>query len=366
MREEVPAMSFVKRSHPLHRLPAPAYAVILCAALICLPSVLSAQSPQAKDSQDTGPKKTTKSYAVQNGSDTYTRTETTERTKTADGEVETQQVTMPRWEGDPGVVAEKEIRTKKLPDGTVEKEYILKNPDSDGRLVPIEITRETIKKSGDSTTVEREVTKPDLDGNWNTWQRENQTETGSESARKITKEVLQPTATGEWGVVDREETSAKSSKTGQESRSVRQIPDANGQLADYEIREEHTSNQPGKSTGDVVVQRRDFSQSDPNQFILVEHTTSQRTTSQDGKVVTNSTTESDLLAGGAHRNLDPGPSRVVEQKTEEETVGKDGSRQVVTKVDERGVGDPGLRPSYQVIKETDAKGNVRQVFIPTF
>jgi hypothetical protein len=55
--------------------------------------------------------------------------------------------------------------------------------------------------------------------------------------------------------------------------------------------------------------------------------------------------------------------RVVEEKVQETTPGKGGSIQTVEKVKERGAADSELRPSYQVIQETDRSGHVRQLFV---
>jgi hypothetical protein len=354
----------VKSSHYADRIPTLAFALLLCGSLACWPAAISAQSPEEtaapKDDAQTG----TKTYIVENGNETYTRTEQSERRKTPDGEVETQRVVMSTGGGEDRILLEKEIRTKKMPNGDVEKEYILKNPSGDGRLVPVEITHETIKQSGGSTTVEREVTKPDFQGHWSTLRKERATETGPESARQTVKEVREPTLDGTWRVVDREVTATKSSKDSLESHSVRQIPDAQGQLADYEVRDERTTKQGGKETSQVAVHRRDFANTDQPKFYLVERSTSERSSSPDGKVVTHSTKESDALAGGASRNLDSGPPQLIEERTEEAIAGQDGSRQVVVRVKERDAADSQMRPSSAVITEKDARGNVRQIFIP--
>jgi hypothetical protein len=42
----------------------------------------------------------------------------------------------------------------------------------------------------------------------------------------------------------------------------------------------------------------------------------------------------------------------------------DGASRKVTAVEERGAVDREMRPSRQVIQETDSSGHVRQIFIP--
>lgn len=305
-----------------------------------------------------------KTYVVNNGTTTYSRVEESQRKKTADGEVETQRVRMPSFAGDEGVLLEREIRTRRLPDGTVEKEYVLKNPDGSGRLVPTEIIREKITKSGDSTAVERETLKPDIEGHWSASRRETLTEKGPAASRQSVREVREPSVAGGWRVTERETTSTKASGDTRESRSVRQIPDSYGRLSDYEVKEERSNKEGGKESGEVTVRRRDFQDTDHGQFYLVEKTASEQSKSADGKVVVKSTTESDLVAGGASRNAESHHSEVVEQRTMEMSV-QGGVQQTVTTVKERGVVDPRVRSSYQVIQQTDRNGNVRQVFIPS-
>lgn len=356
----------------------------LLAALIWLPGVALAQSakpaaskadapkqetpkpevPEQDAPQEEGDQKTRMTYPVRNGSVTYGRIEESEKRKTPDGEVETQRVRMPSWGGTRDVLMEREIRTKKLPDGTVEKEYVLKNPDGADRMAPIEIIREKIKKSGDKTTVEREVLKPDFEGRWQPTRKETVSESGPESARQSVKEVREPTLSGEWKVVDRQLTTAKSSGESKESRTVRQLPDSYGRLSDYEVREERSTTKEGKESRDVSVRRRDSQDTDHPRMFLVERTVTKQTQSADGKVTSKSVTESDLLSGGATRNATSSSPQIVEVATEEESSGKGGTRQKVVEVKQRGAVDSSLRPAYQVVQETDRDGNVRQVFIP--
>ncbi len=309
------------------------------------------------------PPKSSKTFAVRNGTFSYSRTEETERKTTREGEVETQRLRMPAFGGDRRVMMEREIRTKKLADGTVEKEYVLKNPDGSDRLVPTEIIREKIKKVGDSTSVEREVLKPDYAGRWTAIRKERETGTGSDAARISVKEARERSITGDWRVVDRQTTTEKSAQGKKESRTVRQLPDANGRMADYEVRQERVTTAAGKETREVTLRRRDFQDTVNPKFFLVERTVSEQATTPEGKTTLKSTKESDLVAGGAARDFSSFKPRVVEEKVQETAPGKGGSIQAVEKVKERGAADSELRPSYQVVQETDRSGHVRQVFV---
>lgn len=325
--------------------------------------------PETQTEEPTPPQEETdqnksRTYTVRNGTLTYGRTEESEKKKTGDGEIETQRVRMPSFAGDRRVMMEREVRTKTLPDGTIEKEYVLKNPDGSDRLVPTEIIRERIKKNGDTTTTERETLSPDYAGHWTPIRKEQVTETGTKDDKQSVKEVRTPSLEGGWRVVDREVTLEKATESGTESRSVRQTPDAYGRLSDYEVKQERTTTEDGKEKKEVTTTRRDPQDTNHPKFFLVEHTVSEQTKSADGKTATKSTTESDLLAGGAARNITPGAPRVVEKKVEVETPGQDGASRTVTTVEERGAVDRTMRPSRQVVQETDSTGHVRQIFIP--
>jgi len=179
------------------------------------PPEASKEAAKEKPSAPSAPEHVSRTYDVRNGTDVYHRTEESIRKKTADGEVETERVRMSSWNGDNRVLMERETRTKTLPDGTVEKEYVLKNPDGANHLVPIEIIRERITKSGDKTSIERETLKPDAGGEgWTPVRKEHVDETGSGAATRSVMEVRQPGASGDWSVVDREVTSTKSSPDG--------------------------------------------------------------------------------------------------------------------------------------------------------
>src|SRR2546422_576147 len=323
-------------------------------------------SKEAGKGKPSVPEHASRTYDIRNGTDVYQRTEEFDRKKTADGNIETERVRMPSWNGDNRLLMERETRTKTLPDGTVEKEYVLKNPDGANHLVPIEIIRERITKSGDKTSIERETLKPDAggEGQWTPVRKEHVDEAGSGAATRSVKEVRQPGATGDWAVADREVSSTKASPHGKESHSVRQLPDAYGRLADYEVKDERTSKSAGGDTHEVTLSRRDFVETDHPKFYLVQRTVTHDST-VDGKQVVNSTTESDVVSGGASRNLRSDHPQVVEEKTEVSTKGQ-GAETKTVNVKERHAGDPtGVRPSYQVIQETDKDGQVRQVFIPS-
>jgi hypothetical protein len=328
------------------------------------PQAAEQQPPQEEPVQEEGPQSTRTAYPVRNGGVTYQRIEETEKHKTPDGEVETQRVRMPSWGGTRDVLMEREIRTRKLPDGTVEKEYTLKNPDGGDHMVPIEIVREKIKKNGDDTTTEREVLQPGYDGRWTPTRKETVNESGPDSARQSVKEVREPTLTGDWKVVNRETTTTKSSDDGKESHTVEQVPDSYGRLSNYEVREEKTTTGEGGEKREVSVQRRDSQDTDHPKMILVERTVTNQSKSADGKVTTQSVTQSDLQGGGATRDLEASGPQTVTETTEVESPGADGSSKKVIDVKRRGVAGSGLRSAYEVVQEKDRDGNVRQIFLP--
>lgn len=307
--------------------------------------------------------KSTQSFAVRNGTFSYSRTEERERKKTRDGEVETERLRMPAFGGDRRVVMEREVRTKKLADGSIEKEYVLRNPDGSDRMVPTEIIREKIKKVGDSTSIERETLKPDYAGRWTSVRKERETAAGPEASRTSVKETHERSISGDWRVVDRQTTTEKSAQGRKELRTVRQVPDTYGRMADYEVRQERVTTAAGKETREVSLTRRDFQDTVNPKFYLVEKSVSEETKTPEGKTTAKTTKESDLVAGGATRDISAFKPRVVEEKVQETAPGKGGSTDTVEKVKERGAADGELRPSYQVVQETDRSGHVRQVFV---
>jgi len=216
---------------------------------------------------------------------------------------------------------------------------------------------------GESTSVEREVLKPDYAGHWTPIRKERETGAGNDAARTSIKEVRERSISGDWRVVDRQTTSEKSADGKKELRSVRQLPDAYGRMADYEVRQERVTTATGKETREVTLRRRDFQDTINPKFYLVERSVSEQATAAGGKTTLKSTKESDLVGGGAARDLSSFKARVVEEKVQETAPGKGGSTQTVEKVKERGAADNVLRPSYQVVQETDRGGHVRQVFV---
>ena len=305
-----------------------------------------------------------KNYGMRNGTMTYGRTEETEKKKTADGEIETQRIRMPSYGGDNRVLMERQVKTRKLPDGTIEKETILKNPDGAQRMVPIEIIREKIRTDGETTTLDRDVLSPNYDGNWQPTRKERVTETGPESSRQTVKEVREQNETGDWKVVDREVKTEKSAEGSKESRSMRQVPDASGRLADYEVRQERTAKEGDKETTEISVHRRDPQDTDHPKFFLVERTKTEQTKSADWRTTKKSTTESDLLDNGATRNATPGAPKATGEKMEEDVTSPDGSSRKTVTVKERGAATREMSSPSQIVQETDKNGNVRQVFIP--
>lgn len=326
---------------------------------------LAASAVRAQDSASSGsqpaPQNESKTFVSENGMATVNRTVETERRKTSDGEVEIQRYRAPGYAGDNSVSWEREVRTRKLPDGTIEKETIVRNPDGGNHMEPVQVIREKITKGADATTTQRDVLQLNYDRHWQPVQRETVTEKGTDNARQSVKEVQMPNASGDWQTVERQTTATRSAGDGMVTESVRQLPDASGRLADYEHRQERSASQAGKEAREITLQRRDPSDSDGRQFLLVERTKESKATAA-GTTVRHIITESDFLSGGFVRTGHP---QVVEDRTERETVAPDGSKQVETITSAREPGDPtALRPTTTVIQQTDPKGYVRQIFLP--
>jgi hypothetical protein len=363
-------MRFMRSRFPISIVGQVAYGVaaslLFACLVVLLGSVSTAQNANSANSSSGGPAQTDKkTYVSENGTQTITQTQETERKVTSDGEVEIQRFRSSSWPGDEAVTWEREVRTKKLPDGTIEKEYVVKNPDGANHLTPVQVIHEKITPGKDSTTIEREMLRPDYEGHLQPIQKETVTEKGPETAKQIIKDIQQPDTTGAWQVVERQVTSSRSSAAGKETQSVRQVPDAFGRLADYERRQVRTATQAGKETHEVTLQRRDFSDTDARQFNLVEHTTMQSTTTGSGTTIRHVVTESDLLPGSPMRNFESTHPEVTEQRTEEERTAPDGTKQTFATVSERTAGDPtAIRPAYKMIQQTDRNGYVRQIFIP--
>lgn len=345
----------------LHRLAAVVSGPVLLLSLLLFAAAAVRAQDSAGSGSQTAPQGESKTFVSENGTQIIDRNLQTERRKTSDGEVEIQRYRTPGYAGDNSISWEREVRTRKLPDGTIEKETILRNPDGGNHMEPVQVVREKITKTGDTTATQRDVLQPNYDGRWQPIQRETITEKGTDKAKRSVKEVQMPNTSGDWQTVERDTTASRSSAEGKVTESVRQLPDASGRLADYERREERSAVQSGKEAREITVQRRDLSDTDGRQFLLVEHT-KESTATAAGTTVRHITTESDFLAGGFVRASHP---ELVEERTVREKVSPDGSKQVVTTTNAREPGDPtALRPTSTVVQQTDTKGYVRQIFIP--
>ena len=115
----------------------------------------------------------------------------------------------------------------------------------------------------------------------------------------------------------------------------------------------------------MTVRRRDLEDTNNPKFYLVERKKTEETKTAGGKIVKKSETESDLVDNGASRNITPGAPKVVEQETEVETKGADGSIHRVTTIKSRGAADREMRSTGRVVMDRDSRGNVRQIYIPS-
>jgi hypothetical protein len=303
-----------------------------------------------------------KTYVEQNGTQQLTRTLETEHRSTSDGDVEIQRYRAPAWEGDASVSWEREVRTRKLPNGVVEREFVLRNPDGDGKLAPIQIIREKTTPGADSTVVHREVLQRLGGSDLQVVQKEQVTEKGSDEARQVFKEVQRLDTTHQWQTVERETSLTGTSKAGnttqQETKSVIQTPDAFRRMADFERRQERTVSSPGKETNESIVYRRDDVTLGSNQFFLFDHTTSEILTTAPGTTVRRVVRESE-------RNMYSRHPEIVEEQTTVEKTAPDGSQHTVMKVSERTASDPSvIRPVYTIIENLDRDGHVRRIYIP--
>ncbi len=339
--------------------------LLFACALIVLTSISAAQTAGAPTKPDaTSAQAETKTSVTENGTQTITQTQETERKVTSDGEVVIERFRSPSWAGDDAVTWEREVRTKKLPDGTTEREYVVRSRNGANDLAPVQVIREKTTPGKDSTTTERETLRPDLDGNWQAVQKETITEKGPEATKQIVKDVQQPDNNGGWQTVERQISSTRASAGQKESEAVRQIPDAFGQLSDYERQQERTSKTAGTETREFTLQRRDTSNTDSREFFLVQRTTTKATTTAPGTTTRHSVTESDLLSGTA-RNLDSSQPQVVEERTEVDRTAPEGSKQVEITVSGRTAADPtAVRPAYKIVQQTDRNGYARQIYIP--
>jgi hypothetical protein len=336
--------------------------------MVPLVSVSAAQDVKTTNSAIPGDQYEKKTYLDQNGTQVLPRTVETEHRTTSYGEVDIQRYSSPAYPGDDKARWEREVRTRKLPDGSVEKEYVVRFPDGAGQLAPIQIIREKTTPGPDSTVVQRETLQQVGGEDWQAVQRENITEKGSDNAKQVFKEVQQPDTSHEWQTVGREASSTSTSKVGdttqKEMQSVRQTPNAYGRLSDVERRQERSVVSGGKDTQEKTVYGRDMSTSDPDSFILLDHSVSQVKTVAPGTTTRDAVRESDLLFGYAGSTPHSEPE-VVEKQSVVETVAPDGSKQIVTTVNGRTAVDPiVIRPMYTVVVTSDSAGYVRQIFIP--
>ncbi len=326
-------------------------------------------TPRANSSADSH---ATKTYVEKNGTWQWTRTIETEHHITSDGEVEIQRLRAPTYEGDKSVSWEREVHTRKLADGTIEKEYILRNPDGSGKLAPVQIVREKATPGVDATVTQRETLERTGGTDWQTVQSEHITEKGADNAKEAFKEVRRLNlTTHEWETTE-QETSLESTKTEggtteTETRSVRQRPDAFGKLADFERRDEHSVSTDNKQTTESTVYVRDNSTIDrdgPGYFYLLDHTTSEVVTVAPGTTTRHVVRESELLYDDRERNYSSHPE-IVEERTTAEKTSPDGSSHTETRVSGRTSGEPtAMRPIYAAIEDSDTAGYVRRIYIP--
>jgi len=311
-----------------------------------------------------------KSYVEQNGTQKLTQTLETEHHVTSDGEVDIQRYRAPAWEGDDRVTWESEVRTRKLPDGTVEKEYVVRNPDGAGHLAAARITREKITADGDSTVVHREVLGRLGSEDWQPIQKEKIVESGPSDAKQVIKEVQRlDTVDGHWQTNERETSATSASTVGEktqtETNSVRQSAEPYGKFRDVERRQEKTVSAGGKETHESTVYRLDTTTTESDRYLLVDHTTKEVNTVAPGNTTEHLVRESDLLFGNYQRNMESRHPEVAEEQTTAKKTAPDGSRQTVTEISGRSAADPStVRPLYKAAEESDSAGYVRRIYIP--
>jgi type II secretory pathway pseudopilin PulG len=355
-------------------LSVPLVVLIILAAVLLMPVLAVAQETRTDARATTNSTQSDryekKTYADQNGTQELTRTLETEHHVTSDGEVEIQRYRAPAWEGDDKVSWEREVRTRKLPDGTVEKEDVLRTPDGAGQLAPVEIIREKTTLGRDSTVVQREILGRRGGEDLQAVQKEQITEKGPDNAKQVFKEVQRlDTATRQWQTIERETSLTSTSKVGdsiqKETKSVRQTPDASGGLTDFERRQERTVSGDGRETHESTVYSRDMSTTESGHFLLLDHTTTEVRTVEPGNTTRHVVRESDLLFGNSELNLNSRHPEVIEEQTTVERTAPDGSTQTVTKVSGRTASEPSaVRPVYTLVEETDRAGYVRRIYIP--
>ena len=302
-----------------------------------------------------------KTYIEQNGTQTLTQTLEIQHHDTSDGEVEIQRYRAPAWEGDDRVSWEREIRTRKLPDGATEREEALKYPDGAGQLVPTHILREKTTPSGNATVVQRELLERRGGDDLQVVEKERVTAEGPDDAKQLSRDVQRlDSASGEWKTTERQTSSTSTTTVGNEKRSemnsVKQRPDSSGRLADYERQQEHIVVSNGKETHVVTAERRDDSILDANHF-FVERTTTEVDTNVPGNITRHVVRESE-------ENPDSNRLEVIEEETTVERTAPDGTRQTVTKVNGRTPIQPSVVHPLFTVVETDRAGYATRIFIP--
>src|SRR6185369_12431150 len=95
-------------------------------------NLLSVAQSSTDSSMSAQPQSEKKTYVEQNGTQQLTSTLERESRSTSEGTVEIERYRAPAWAGDTRVTWEREVRTRKLPDGRIEREFVLRNPDGDG------------------------------------------------------------------------------------------------------------------------------------------------------------------------------------------------------------------------------------------
>jgi hypothetical protein len=75
--------------------------------------------------------------------------------------------------------------------------------------------------------------------------------------------------------------------------------------------------QAGKETHEATLQRRDFSDTDARQFYLVDHTTTQSTTTGSGTTILHVVRESDPMPSSPMRSIDSKHPEVTQKRTDE-------------------------------------------------
>ncbi len=311
-----------------------------------------------------------RTYVEQNGTHTITETLESEYHVNGDEEVEIQRYRAPAYSGDTKIQWEREIRTRKLSDGTVEKQTILRSPDGGGTLVPVQLINQRVVSNADSTVAEREMLQQRGREDFQVVEKEKIVETRSGDTTHIVRELKQPNIEEEWKTVRRETSSSSiSTVDGNKERtfeSVVQVPDASAGLGDYEKRQEHAVTRDKEQLREMIVFRRDDTTTDPGHFFLLDHSREEVSNDGSGSTDTHLIRKSLLLPGNLMSNpYSPHDPEVVEERQTVEKKGPDGSTQTVTAVRGRTAGDPTtIRPVYTIMRMVDSLGYVRQVYIP--